>query len=391
MVAIMAPALAVDPAVIALEARSISISGRTYTLQIPKGFELELLTDRLERPRMLTFHHNGDLFIGSRAGKIYRLEPPYRKPEVLISLPGYPHSVAFRQGEMLIARSDGLYRAPYRSGQRRIDPASVTLLAALPAGPGHNSRTVATGPDGHIYLSLGIRGNCSDEYLDAPYPFDKRRGGVLVLDESNDTPRWRSFASGLRNPVGFDWQPQTGVMYASNNGPDHWGYELPPEYFCRLEPGSFHGMPWFQFDGKTLRRDNCIASKPPRPVQEVTTPAVTFPARNAPMGVAFIATDSLAPAFNGDAVVALHGSWGTKPNGGPVGDPASRRPPKLVLVRFHNGNALRVDDLVTGFQLADGRRLARPIGVAVGPDGAIYFTSDSGTQALFRLRRQQSR
>ena len=84
-----------------------------------------------------------------------------------------------------------------------------------------------------------------------------------------------------------------------------------------------------------------------------------------------------------DAIVALHGSWGTPPGGGA----ASRRPPKLVAVRFQDAKAVRVDDLISGFQLPNGERWARPVGVAFGPDGALYFTSDADTNGLFRLRR----
>jgi glucose/arabinose dehydrogenase len=185
--------------------------------------------------------------------------------------------------------------------------------------------------------------------------------------------------------VGFAWHPKTGVMYASNNGPDHWGYEQPPEYFSRVTAGSFHGMPWFQFDGQLLKRDDCVPSKPPRPLADVVAPVATFPARNAPMGVAFVPKGAMRKALEFDAIVALHGSWGTKPSGGAFGDSATRRPPKIVAVRFKDGKAMRVDDLVTGFQRANGERWARPVGVAIGPDGALYFTSDSGTNGLFRL------
>ena len=79
-------------------------------------------------------------------------------------------------------------------------------------------------------------------------------------------------------------------------------------------------------------------------------------------------------------------SWATLPDGSGGGDPATRREPKLVVVRFADGEAVRVDDLVSGFQLADGRRWARPTGVAIGPDGALYFASDAGIHGLFRLR-----
>src|SRR3970282_1541870 len=99
---------------------------------------------------------------------------------------------------------------------------------------------------------------------------------------------WWVLGAGLPNPVGFAWHPQTGVMYASNNGPDHLGYEQPPEYFSRVTAGSFHGMAWFQFDGQQQRRGDCVARRPPRPLADVVLPVATFPARNAPMGVAFV-------------------------------------------------------------------------------------------------------
>jgi glucose/arabinose dehydrogenase len=368
---------------LAYEQQAIAFDGARRLVQVPKGYVLEWVA-ALEKPRMLTFGANGDLFAGSRSGKVYRLLPPYRRGEVLVELDNYPHSVAFRPGEILIAQTDGVYRTPYSPGQANIRKADVTLLAALPGGRGHNSRTVRVGPDGRIYASLGIPSNCSDQYLGNGYRFEDQRGGVLVL---NGNGNWQPYASGLRNPVGFDWHPQTGVMYADNNGPDHLGYDQPPEYFSKLTAGSFHGMPWFQFDGNNVQRDDCVSSAPPRPVSEVTRPVATFPARNAPLGLAFVPEGAMDAVLESDAVVALHGSWGTQPGGGAFGSAATRRPPKLVVVRFKDGEAVRVDDLVSGFQLNDGERWARPAGVAFGPDGALYFSSDSDAEGIFRLRR----
>ena len=381
----LAPAYA-EVSVLAYEPQSIVLDGRHITADIPTGYKLEFLS-MLDEPRMLSFATNGDLFTGSKSGTIYRLPPPYTKPEVLLQMSGYPHSVAFRQDEILIARTDGLYVAPYQMGQTKIEANAVKLLADLPAGRGHNSRTLGIGPDNRIYLSLGIQGNCSDQYLDDAYPFKDQRGGVMVLREKEGRASWEVFASGLRNPVGFDWQPQTGVLFASNNGPDHLGYDQPPEYFSKLGKGSFHGMPWFQYDGKQIRRDDCISRTPPRHSKDVESPVAIFPARNAPMGVAFVPDKAMDTRLERDAIVALHGSWGTQPSGGFLGSSASRRPPKIVVVRFEDDQAIRVDDLITGFQLPDGERWARPVGVAIGPDGALYFTSDSDTEGLFRLRR----
>jgi len=371
---------------LAYEEQTLTLGGEHRTVHVPKDYRLEFL-GRLETPRMLTFASNGDLFAGSQSGKVYRLPPPYTEPEVLVQLDGYPHSVAFRQNEILIARTNGLYRAPYRIGQEKIAADSVVLLAVLPSGGGHVSRMVGVGPDGRVYLSLGIQSDCSDQYLGEGYPFDEQRGGVLVLRESGGKASWEPFASGLRNPVGFDWQPNTGILYASNNGPDHLGCDQPPEYFSKLTASSFHGMPWFQFNGKQIQRDDCVSSVPPRAINEVTLPAATFPARNAPLGMTFVPDGAMDKQLALDAIVALHGSWGTQPNGDSMGDPATRRPPKLVVVRFQNGQAIRVDDLVTGFQLPDGKRWARPAGVAIGPDGALYFSSDSEISGLFRLKK----
>lgn len=367
--------------------QKLTVEGEQRTVRIPEGFRFEVMTTELSKPRLITFAANGDLFLGSRSGSVYRLSPPYARPDVLLELSNYPHSVAFRKGEILIAQTTGLYRAPYASGQRQIARRDVTLLAKLPGGRGHTSRTVRIGPDGRVYLSLGISGNCSDQYLGEGYPFEDRRGGVLVLREEGGEPRWEPFASGLRNPVGFDWHPETGVMYATNNGPDHLGFDLPPESFSQLSAGSFHGMPWFHYDGRRIQRDPCIERPPPRPIGDVTPPVATFPARNAPMAVAFVPKGGMAPELENDAIVALRGSWATAPSGGFFGDTATRRHPKVVAVRFQEGEAKRVDDLITGFQLPDGKRWARPVGVAVGPDGALYLTSDEGAQALFRLRR----
>ncbi|MGB0721518.1 MAG: PQQ-dependent sugar dehydrogenase [Gammaproteobacteria bacterium] len=364
---------------------TIRYGDNSIELRHPSGYKLDALA-RMRQPRLITPLENGDLLIGSRSNVVYRVAPPYSEAQVLLRLKGYPHSVALRENTLYIATTDTLFAVPYTPGQSRIDPDDLTPLIAIPGGRGHNSRTVRIGPDKRIYLSLGISGNCSNEYIDDSYAWDKRRGGVMVLDESRQPPRWRAYANGLRNPVGFDWHPRTGVAYASNNGPDHLGYEEPREVFAKLAEGSFHGMPWFQYMEGRIQPDRCMGKEPPRPAADVVVPAATFPARNAPMGVAFIPPGTMSPRLEGDAVVALRGSWGTPPDGSGRGHPSTRRHPKLVLVRFEDGEARRVDDLLTGFQFEDGSRWARPVGVAIGRDGNLYFTSDSGADGLYRLR-----
>jgi len=94
------------------EYQHILVEGSKQSVRIPAGYRLEILTDRLDRPRLMTFAKNGDLLIGSRSGRVYRLPPPYREPQVLVNTGDYPHSVALRGNEIWIAETGGLYRAP---------------------------------------------------------------------------------------------------------------------------------------------------------------------------------------------------------------------------------------------------------------------------------------
>lgn len=366
--------------------QTVTIRDKTYTVRLPVDYKLELLTDTLNGPRLLTFLPNKELLIGSKSGNIYRLLPPYTKAEILLSLDDYPHSIAYRNQELFIAQTSGLFKIAYTPGQKSITRSDLKLLSSLPSG-GHSSRTIKLGPDKNIYLSIGISGNCSNEYLGASYEFEFRRGGIYKLTELNDKPALQIYASGLRNPVGFDWHPESKVLYATNNGPDHQGFNLPPEYFSKITENSFHGMPWYQFNGKTIEADDCIHNKAPQPVSNVSKPVATFPARNAPMDVAFVPINAMDPALTFDAVVALHGSWATPSAGNRAHKKSLRRHPKLVVVKFLNSEANNVIDLVTGFQLDNGDRWARPVGVAFGPDNNLYFTSDAGIHGLFRISR----
>ena len=367
-----------------LISQPVRLAGEIYTVNVPSGYVFEVVTTEIAFPRMLTFHLDGSLFAGSHSGSVYRMAPPYKNPQILEQRFIYPHSVAFRDDRIYVASTEGVYSGEY-SLSAPLSIGNLKKIVTLPRG-GHSSRTVKIGPDKRIYVSLGISGNCSDEYLGAGYSPNKRRGGVMVLNEPESSGDWRAYSSGLRNPVGFDWSPYDDELYASNNGPDHWGYDQPPEQFAHLQEGSFHGMPWYQYDGQQVKRDECASGVPPMTMDDVQIPVVTFPARNAPMAVTFVPIDNVFSELSGNALVALHGSWATQGGAGK----ASRRPPKLVMVRFEQGKAIGVDDLITGFQLKDGSRWARPVGIAIGPDNAIYIASDGQPSAIFRLRKETS-
>jgi glucose/arabinose dehydrogenase len=369
---------------IPLQTSELTVGSYVFPVQLPKGFVVELLSSELRGPRIL--HFSGQrLFIGSKSGSVYWLDPPYTLPNELARLPDYPHSIVVKDNRIYVAQTGSVASAPYSLKTTSLSADQFEVVVNLPGGRGHNSRTLKVGPDGKLYVSLGITGNCSDEYLSESYSFTNRRGGVFTIEMDGDKSSLKPYASGLRNPVGFDWHPVTADLYTSNNGPDHMGYEQPREYFSRVEKGSFHGMPWYQYIDARIQADSCVSSDAPLSKESVTAPVASFPARIAPMDLTFVPTDTAFDEFEHDALVALHGSWATS-NGRGDGNPASRREPKIVRVDFNNGIAGEVQDFMTGFQLPDGQRWARPIGIAVGPDGHVYFSSDAGIHGLYRIR-----
>ncbi|MDW7774113.1 MAG: PQQ-dependent sugar dehydrogenase [Desulfobulbaceae bacterium] len=368
-----------------LESQRLMVNNSTVELKVPAGLQVEFLAP-MDGPRFLAIGPDNELLAGSTGSTIYRLQPPYASAEPLVNISGKNHSIAYRNGRLYVAETAGLHEASYTGLGSSPQPEDFSLVTPLPSETGgHWSRTVIQGPDQQLYIGIGISGNCSDEFLGDNYPFERRRGGVYVLAENGGSPRLTPYSSGLRNPIGLAFHPETGVLYATNAGPDNLGYDLPPEIFVPLHQGSFHGMPWFQFYDGAFRSGECATSTPPRPAEEATNPAAFFEARSTPQGVTFITGSLLHPEFNGNGLVAIHGSWGVPPAGGPE----TRRPPKIMMVRFANGQPTgTVDDVVTGFQRSDGSRFARPSGIMEGPDGNIYFTSDGGEiTGLFRLSR----
>lgn len=367
----------VAPLCLAAELR-FTLGEQQLHLTAAAPLQLEQLAS-LRQPRLISLGPADELLIGSRGGELYRLAPPYRQVELLATLPGYPHHALVRNGEIFVATTAAVLRGPYASDQP-LDLDQLKPWLTLPGGGGHTSRTLAIDSAKRLYVALGITGNCSDQYLHPSYPFNEQRGGIALIDESGSTPQLSPFVTGMRNPVGVIWHGDT--LYASNNGPDHLGFELPREILIKTKGPAFYGAPWFYHLHGTngswqVVPDGCISSRPPQPLSEVALPFASVDARNAPMAVAVASSSALPGVAAGELVMALRGSWATAKQW----DNSSRRPPKLVKV---DSNGI-VSDLLTGFQAADGSRWARPVGLLFAPDGSLLFTVDEGAEGLYRL------
>jgi len=269
---------------------------------------------------------------------------------VLTGLNG-PFGIAFRGDTMYFAEMTTV---------KRLDPgatAPVTLISGLPSG-GHSTRTIAFGPDNLMYLAIGSSCNvCND-------PLPRAAVTRYALDGSNP----HTFATGLRNSVGLAFNPTTGELWANNNDRDDIGPtqtqtdNLPPEHLNILKDGKWYGWPQCYLPGKPN------PEYPGADCSGVEPPALTVQAHSAPLGLAFYAGTMFPAEYAGDAFMTYHGSWDRSvPTGA-----------KVVRVHVQNGRPVSAVDFVTGWQLANGSRWGRPVGLLVMPDGALLVSDDTG-------------
>jgi glucose/arabinose dehydrogenase len=271
-------------------------------------------------------------------------------------------------GTLYIADADALLRVPYRSGETRIT-ATPSKLTDLPGGPinHHWTKNVVANRDGsRLYVSVGSNSNILENGLQA----ETNRADILEIDPANG--HMRIFASGLRNPVGMAWQPQSGVLWTVVNERDELGSDLVPDYLTSVHEGAFYGWPYSYFGQHIDQR-----AQPQRPdlVAKAIAPDYALGTHVAPLGLAFYPSAdkmlSFPDRYHGGAFVGEHGSWNRRPRSGYA----------VVFVPFANGkpNGLP-EDVLTGFVDARGDAYGRPVGVAIDAAGALLVADDVGNR-----------
>jgi glucose/arabinose dehydrogenase len=364
------PALVVDDAATAnpelvevevADPADFDVSGTT--LQVPPGYSVSVVAAGLGDPRFMDVDTAGNLLVGTaRQGIVYRFpftEGQLGEPEVLISGLEQPASVA------LFAADDGEYLYVGETTQVsrfRYNPAGPVadqevIIPDLPTG-GHRTRTVAFGPDGMLYLAVGSSCNIclEEEPLRATVSRANPDGSDLEI-----------IATRLRNPVGLDFQPESGVLWATVNERDNEGNEIPPDLVTIVEEGANYGWPQCMPPAATPQESGADCSG-------VTPPTIGIQAHSAPLGLAFLEGEGVPSDLDDDLIVVQHGSWNREP-------PAA---PKLLLIDFEDGQPIGARDFVSGWQDASGERWGRPAGVIVAPDGSI-IVSDDTNGLLYRI------
>ena len=279
-----------------------------------------------------------------------------------------PFGMTLVGSDLYIANADALVKVPYQTGQTSISAAPVKVVD-LPGGPinHHWTKNVIASPDGSkLFVTVGSNSNVAENGMKA----EEGRAAIWEVDPKNGT--YRVFASGLRNPNGMGWAPDTGALWTVVNERDEIGSDLVPDYLTSVKDGAFYGWP-YSYYGQNVD----VRAKPPRPdlVAKAIAPDYALGSHVAPLGMAFSEGKALPPALASGVFVGEHGSWNRKPLSGY----------KVVFVPFANGQPSGLPvDVLTGFLSADGKANGRPVGVAMDKRGALLVADDVGN-AVWRV------
>lgn len=271
-----------------------------------------------------------------------------------------PFGMALVGDRLYVANADSVVAFPYRTGETTITAAAVKI-ADLPAGRNHHwTKSLVASPDGsRLYVGVGSNSNIGENGLNE----EADRAAVLEIDPA--TGARRIYASGLRNPVGMAWNPESGQLWVAVNERDELGPDLVPDYMTSVTPGGFYGWPWSYY-GQTV--DSRVEPRNPDMVARALKPDYALGAHTASLGLTFY-DRSLVPAWRNAAIVGQHGSWNREPRSGY----------KVISVAFVDGRPVGLPrDILTGFLNADGEAMGRPVGVQTDATGALLVADDVG-------------
>ena len=262
---------------------------------------------------------------------------------------------------LYVANADAVVAFPYQSGQTTIS-AAPRKVVDLPAGRNHHwTKSLVASPDGsRLYVGVGSNSNIGENGMAE----EVDRAAILEIDPA--TGARRLYASGLRNPVGMAWQPDSGRLWVAVNERDELGNDLVPDYMTSVTPGGFYGWPW-SYSGPIV--DERVEPRNPAMVARALKPDYALGAHTASLGLTFGEGNLFPTRFRGGAFVGQHGSWNRRPRNGY----------RVIFVPFSEGvPAGGPEDILTGFLNERDQAMGRPVGVQFDARGALLVADDVG-------------
>ena len=338
----------------------------------PEGFKVTRFADSLEHPRWTYVAPNGDYFVSeantkNSADRITLLRDTDKdgsidESYVFLEDLNQPFGMLVLGTNFYVANTDGLYRYPYTEGQTKITSEGEKIVELSASGyNNHWTRNIITNKaKDKIYISVGSASNYGDQGMEK----EVRRANILEVN--TDGSGEIIYASGLRNPVGMDWNPVTGELWTAVNERDELGNDLVPDYATSVKKGGWYGWPYSYYG----------AIKDPRwkdePHQEMVdkaiVPDVPLGNHTASLGLTFYTGDQFPASYKNGAFIGQHGSWNRAEFSGY----------KVVFIPFQDGKPQPPKDFLTGFiaNEADSEVYGRPVGVTVATDGSLLVNDD---------------
>ena len=330
-------------------------------IQLPPGFSIEEYAD-VPNARSLALGDRGTLFVSNRKGRsVYAVvendDGMTRTIELLDGM-STPNGIAFHDGDLYVAEIDRVYRYANVEDSLEDMPDAEVLDIELPSDRHHGWRYIGFGPDGKLYISIGAPCNVCDEF-----------GYAQIIRVNPDGTGRETFASGVRNSVGFTWHPETKDLWFTDNGRDMLGDDIPP---CELNhaprQGLHFGFPYCHggdiLDPKFGKGRDC---------GDYTPPAQKLGPHVAPLGVKFYTGDMFPAEYRGQVFIAEHGSWNRSKKIGY----------RVSLVRLDGDTAISYEPFAFGW-LQGQQASGRPVDLIVKQDGSLLVSDDQAGK-IYRI------
>jgi glucose/arabinose dehydrogenase len=329
-------------------------------LQLPVGFSISIYAYNVPNARSLALGDDGVVYVGTRKeGAVYAIKDSNadghaNKRYIIATGLNMPNGVAYKNGDLYVAETNKIIRFTKIGQHLNNPPKPETIYNKLPSDAHHGWKYLRFGPDDKLYTAVGAPCNICLSEKDI-------YSSLVRLNK--DGSEFEILASGIRNSVGFDWQPETGQLFFNDNGRDHLGDNIPPDELNSWSEKEQHfGYPFCH--GEDILDPELADGKK---CSQFVAPEWNYRAHVAPLGMRFYTGTSFPKRFKNQLFVAQHGSWNrTKPQGY-----------RIALVKFKNNKPVSIQSFISGWLTKDDEVLGRPTDILQMPDGSLLITDDT--------------
>lgn len=339
-------------------------SERVGQLKVPEGFSVQLFAQGLGNSRIIAVSDEGFIYVSRREeGDVLLLKDENADGKadgapVQVLARAQAHGLAIKGNKLYLATVKEIFVSDIRKDGTLGEPKMI--IGDLPDAGQHPNRVLAFGPDGMLYISVGSTCNACNE---------SNPENATIIRATPDGKSRTIFASGLRNTIGYDWQPQTGELWGLDHGIDLLGDEVQAEELNKIEQGKQYGWPHVYGAGDIYPQSTPVGGVTKEQWRDQSQPmTIGYTAHAAPMQMKFYQASAFPTEYRGDAFATMRGSWNRNPASGY----------EIVRIHFEDGKPKSIEPFLTGFLTDEGKtHFARPVGLAVGKDGSLLMADDA--------------